>query len=358
MRIALLTPFHPSAILGGQERVVSDLASGLAKKKNVSVDVLSLTEQETRSYSRLGHVPAMHFLSQKKWDMENYDIINAHGWAGHWLLQKAPKKNLAISMHGTIAQYLKNVRLPLHRRLYLKATQMRFEKEACEKASHLTALARRQAAEMQEHYGCENGRIRVIGNGINTSLFSPKAKEKSRAKLGLAGFEKIALACARWSVAHKGFDILLKLADSLGKGTALVVNGNVPQHLGRMMKPNMIARTTALSDMPCLYSAADVFVNPSRYEGFGLVTAEAMACGVPAVAFDTGAASELIGKNQGGRLISSIADERGFVSAARGLLDDETGRKALGNAAARRAAAHSVGAMVDNYLRFYREIGE
>lgn len=49
------------------------------------------------------------------------------------------------------------------------------------------------------------------------------------------------------------------------------------------------------SDLPALYSAADVFVNPSIYEGFGLPTLEAMACGTPVVSSNTSSFPEVVG---------------------------------------------------------------
>lgn len=48
-----------------------------------------------------------------------------------------------------------------------------------------------------------------------------------------------------------------------------------------------------------LYSAADVLVNPSRMETFGLVTAEALACGTPVVAYDNTGSHEIVSEKVG-----------------------------------------------------------
>lgn len=49
------------------------------------------------------------------------------------------------------------------------------------------------------------------------------------------------------------------------------------------------------SDMPALYSAADLFVYPSVYEGFGIPLLEAMACGVPAISSNISSMPEIVG---------------------------------------------------------------
>ena len=55
-----------------------------------------------------------------------------------------------------------------------------------------------------------------------------------------------------------------------------------------------IGYTSNKQELIDLYAAADVFVNPSRFETFGLVTIEAMACGTPVVAYDNTGSSELV----------------------------------------------------------------
>lgn len=354
MRIALVSPYHPSAVLGGQERIVANLAAGMAKMGH-EAEIFSLSREESLRYSRFGHIPVLRLLHGKKWDFSDFEIVNTHGWASELVIGGRCRTPCVATMHGTIAQYMENVKLSPFRKLYSTLTQRRYEQRACDLAANLAALSERQSLEMQQHYGCKMERIRAIGNGIDTRLFIPKQREKSRERLGLPQEKKIVLACARWSVAHKGFDILLKLAERMGKGTALVVNGKTPPGLLRMMKPNMISRTTKLSDMPYLYSAADVFVNPSRYEGFGLVTAEAMACGTPAVAFSTGAAPELIGKNKCGALIRDVRDEDGFVRAALALASEEDLAQEKGRAAAKKGASCTVERMTGKYLSYFRE---
>ena len=55
-----------------------------------------------------------------------------------------------------------------------------------------------------------------------------------------------------------------------------------------------IDRTESIELLSDLYSAADVFYNPTRRETFGKVTVEALACGTPVIAYDTTACPELV----------------------------------------------------------------
>jgi D-inositol-3-phosphate glycosyltransferase len=335
-----------------------ELAAALRRHGRAEVGIFSLSGAESRRYAKFGKLIAPFILSSKKWDFSDFDIVHANGWASEAAFAKAPAEKTLVTLYGTIAQYLQNVPVPPWMRAYNALTQLRCERRACRQARFLASLCRRQSEEMALHYGCERGKVRAIDCGIDTRHFVPKGKAESRERLGVRAKGKVVLACGRMSVAHKGFDILLRLASRLGKGDLLIVNGSVPDNLRAAMPANMVARTTGWDSMPFLYSAADLFVHPSRYEGFGLATAEAMACGTPAVAFDTGAAADLIGKDEGGALISRVSDGEGFISAALSLLGSEREAKARGRAAAGRASKYTVERMAEGYLAYYRRIAQ
>lgn len=82
--------------------------------------------------------------------------------------------------------------------------------------------------------------------------------------------------------------------------------------------------------LACHFASADLFLFPSRSETFGNVTLEAMASGVPTVAFDTGAAREHLRSGVHGALAD---DDAGFIEAATALAVDAAGRRDMGVAA-------------------------
>ncbi|MDW8318199.1 MAG: glycosyltransferase family 1 protein [Anaerolineae bacterium] len=80
------------------------------------------------------------------------------------------------------------------------------------------------------------------------------------------------------------------------------------------------------ADLPALYSAADVFVYPSLYEGFGLPVLEALACGTPVVCADNSSLPEAAGD---AALLVNAADEEALAAALYRLLTDDVLRQSL-----------------------------
>jgi len=137
--------------------------------------------------------------------------------------------------------------------------------------------------------------IRTIYNGVDTAIFYPRITHDDVRKKLDAGEKKIVLGVASGWTERKGLSDFLYLAQKLPKDAEIVLVGKVPSGF---RLPENILPYGCISDkneLASLYSAADVFVNPSRQETFGLTTAEAMACGTPAVVYNVTACPEVVG---------------------------------------------------------------
>jgi glycosyltransferase involved in cell wall biosynthesis len=92
------------------------------------------------------------------------------------------------------------------------------------------------------------------------------------------------------------------------------------------------------ADLPALYSAAEAFVYPSFYEGFGLPPLEAMACGAPVITSDISSLPEVVGK---AGLTHAPNDARALTEAMAKLLGDETAREHFRREGLKQAAKFS-----------------
>ena len=132
--------------------------------------------------------------------------------------------------------------------------------------------------------------VSTISNNIDTDLFFPVKKALARRELGFEdGLRTVLIGAQDIGSVYKGFDLFLEALDDLrGEGFRLLTFGKpaagMPEHASFA-----VTQLGPLGDATLLrlaYSAADVFVAPSRAESFGKTLAEAMGCGTPVVCFD------------------------------------------------------------------------
>ncbi|MBR6593623.1 MAG: glycosyltransferase [Clostridia bacterium] len=135
--------------------------------------------------------------------------------------------------------------------------------------------------------------VECIYNGVDLDVFRP-SRSDFRERYGLAD-KKIVLGVAfGWSY-EKGLDVFTELACRLPKDYAIVLVGT-DDSVDRSLPPRIISihRTDNTAELASVYTAADVFVNPTREEVLGLVNIEALACGTPVVTFKAGGSPECI----------------------------------------------------------------
>ena len=132
--------------------------------------------------------------------------------------------------------------------------------------------------------------VSCIYNNINCNLFFPLNKQIAREALNIKTNKKIILVGAQYTYDYfKGFDKFLQALQSLDEQKYLVLffgrlGADVESSIKFEYKNFGFIRDDIT--LRLLYSAADVFVNPSLIESFGKTTAESMACGTPVVCFD------------------------------------------------------------------------
>lgn len=132
-----------------------------------------------------------------------------------------------------------------------------------------------------------------IGNGIDLNVFKP-TKSDFRERHGLKN-KKILLGVAFGWGKRKGLDVFVELAKRLSEQYQIVLVGT-NEELDSFLPKNILSihRTENQGQLAEIYSAADVFVNPTREENYPTVNMEAIACGTPVLTFRTGGSPEIL----------------------------------------------------------------
>lgn len=138
----------------------------------------------------------------------------------------------------------------------------------------------------------------VIYNGIDTALFKPFDGESSISGIDWDKFTILCIA-TRWTEAN-GMNDVLKLSQHLPSNAQIVMVGLDKRQVNKLPK-NIIGlqKTENLDQLRELYNKSTVIFNPNREVTFGLVTAEAMACGTPAIVLRDTAGEEIVDKDTG-----------------------------------------------------------
>ncbi len=195
--------------------------------------------------------------------------------------------------------------------------ELRIESESqlVRECHRIIASTEREKKALIRHLGASPDRIAVIPCGINLELFSPVDKVVARSQLGL-GDRKLILYVGRIEPL-KGIDRLIRAVSYLEEGpkAELAIIGGGEDSQAEIERLRQLSRSLNIADrvsflglvkqetLPVYYSAADVCVNPSYYETFGLMALESLACGTPVVASNVGGCRDIIRQGETGYVL-------------------------------------------------------
>ncbi len=141
--------------------------------------------------------------------------------------------------------------------------------------------------------------IRIINNGINLDVFKPiendiKIKYQCENKYLILG---VAFGWGK----KKGLDIFIELSKRLDENKYKIMLVGTDEHIEKDLPDNIISihRTKNQNELAKIYSAADLFVNPTREDTYPTVNMESLACGTPVLTFNTGGSPEIIDETCG-----------------------------------------------------------
>ena len=192
--------------------------------------------------------------------------------------------------------------------------------------------------------------VKVIPNGIDLSIFKPTQgdfKEKYNCQ-----DKKIVLSVAsNWSI-RKGLDVFIDLAKRLPGDYQIVLVGT-SEHVDAQLPENIISihRTENQVELAKVYTAADVFVNPTREDTFPTVNMEALACGTPVVTFRTGGSPDIPDETCG-----SVVDKNDVDALETEILRVCTQKPFSSAACLKRAQSFEMYGRFGQYIKLYEEV--
>lgn len=136
--------------------------------------------------------------------------------------------------------------------------------------------------------------VQVIRNGVDLDVFKPISSE-FRKQNNIEDNDIMLLGVAfDWGI-RKGLDVVIELSKRLESyykivlvGTDITIDARLPENI------ISIHKTQNQTELAEIYSAADIFINPTREENYPTVNMEAIACGTPVITFRTGGSPEIL----------------------------------------------------------------
>lgn len=154
--------------------------------------------------------------------------------------------------------------------------------------------------------------IKVINNGVDINLFKPRESDL-RLRLGLNDKFILIGVASTWEK-RKGLNDYKKLAQLLSDEYCIILIGLSKEQIEKLPKNIIgIERTENQIQLAEYYSSADIVMNLSYQETFGMTTVEGFACGTPGIVYDRTASPELISEETG--CVVKAGDIVGILSA-------------------------------------------
>ncbi len=295
------------------------------------------------------------------------DIVHSHYWLSGWAGLEI-KRRLGIPMANSF-HTLGRVKDLTRRHDEAPESLLRIaaEFEVIEAADCVVASTPLEAEDLLSHYGADPARLCTSPPGVDHQVFAPGDREEARRRLG---FEDGPLLLFVGRIQPlKGVDVALaafsRVLESHAGARLLIVGGpSGPSGRSELDRLHAFVEDSGLADrvrfvdpvphadLVDLYRAADLLTLPSRSESFGLVAAEAQACGLPVVAANVGGIPHVVSDGESGLLVDGW-DPGDHASAMISLLSDAALADRLSTGAIAWSERFSWEATANRYLELY-----
>jgi len=225
-----------------------------------------------------------------------------------------------------------------------------------------------EAARVRSKYQVPSAKTVPIFNPVDPEVWSPADRDAARAKLGISSSARVAVWHGRVSIHSKGLDTLLETWRRICVGRPqqdlrliLIGSGNDAERLADLISElglnNILWLRQFLNDRSMIreyLAAGDVYVFPSRHEGFPVAPLEGMACGLPLVAADASGIAEILPERESsGGVIVPRENPEALALAAGRFLDDPSLSRSVGQKARHRILSAFAPEVVGRQLRAF-----
>ncbi|MDX9995826.1 MAG: glycosyltransferase family 1 protein [Rhodocyclaceae bacterium] len=331
LRIALVTETYPPEV-NGVAMTLGRLADGLAAGGHRMSIVRPRQAQEAA-----GHTPENHLLTPglpiprypelrfglpsvrrllQAWRTRRPDIVHiaTEGPLGFSALIAARRLDIPVvsTFHTNFHSYSRHYGIG-----WLQGSIERYLRWF----HNRTATTLVPTPELAEQLACRGFRnVGVLSRGVDTRLFHPgRRSAELRKSWGAGEHDSVVIIVGRMAP-EKNLDLALRAFSAIRRlhpNARMVCVGDGPlrETLCRQHPECLFVGTKRGEALAEHYASADLFVFPSLTETFGNVVSEALASGLPVVAFDYAAASDLIVTGENGRSVPP-GDASAFIDAA------------------------------------------
>jgi len=336
LNILFVADVSIASVIGGAERVLFEQSTRLAKRgHDVSILTRKLPDQkknhvvingvkeyrykvdQTSSFSFLNStIRNSKQLFESLHREHPFDCINFHQpFSAFGIIQSPASKIIikiytchSLSFEEYISRNAKSKKL-LGKILFFLNIKVRkwIEKKVIENADSLVTLSKFTCDKLVATYQISTDKIKIIPGGVDLNRFYPTEDKKSICQRLKIPKEKVILLTVRNLVPRMGLkNLILAIKASINAAPHiyLVIGGDGPlkKELISLAKQSGVDKFITFAgfipeeELPPYYQMADIFILPTReLEGFGLVTLEAMASGLPVLGTPVGGTREIIG---------------------------------------------------------------
>jgi glycosyltransferase involved in cell wall biosynthesis len=333
LRIAVVTETWPPEV-NGVAMTLAKLVQGLSHRNH---DVQLIRPRQTKTDSPMSDSSLEEVLMRgmpiprypelklglpskktlvKTWTLRRPDVVHiaTEGPLGWSALQAAKVLKLPVTsdFRTNFQSYSKHYGVGWLRKPIVAYLRKFHNATAC------TMVPTRELMRTLSQNGFAN--LKVVSRGVDTKLFNISKRDTSlRSSWGATDETKVLISVGRMAP-EKNLDQVLKTYEALkstGQAFKLVMVGDGPlkdqfqKRYPEIIFPGMLTQ----SNLAAYYASSDLFIFPSQTETFGNVTLEALASGIPVLAFDCAAARDWVQTGVNGWLVAENNPE-GFAAQA------------------------------------------